>query len=119
MKADYDQGDLCLAGGKVFVAVNLGKFNEPAGQADSWVYVFDTVTLDLLARHRLPELVHGAGGVAHRDGGFIVACGLPPKVAENHLYEYDANFKFQRRHVLANDHTEKGIQTATWANGAW
>jgi len=119
VKADNHQGDLCTVAGKVYVAVNLGKFNEPAGQADSWVYVYDGATLDLLARHRVPELVHGAGGIAHRDGKFIVVGGLPAGVPENYLYEYDADFRFVQRHVLASGHTDKGIQTATWANGAW
>lgn len=34
-------GDLCFHDGKVYVAVNLGKFNDPAGNAGSWVYVYD------------------------------------------------------------------------------
>lgn len=99
--------------------MNLGKFNDPAGQADSWIYVFSAANLDLLARHRVPELVHGAGGIAHHDGRFIVVGGLPPGIAENYLYEYDKELRFVKRHVLASGHTDKGIQTATWANGAW
>src|SRR5690606_29746611 len=31
-------GDLCHHDGKLYVAVNLGKFNDPQGNADSWVY---------------------------------------------------------------------------------
>jgi hypothetical protein len=42
------QGDLCHHDSKVYVAVNLGKFNEPAGQADSWVFVFHGNTLEEL-----------------------------------------------------------------------
>src|SRR6187402_2595613 len=34
--ADH-HGDLCHHNGKVYVAVNLGKFNLPAGKEDSWV----------------------------------------------------------------------------------
>jgi hypothetical protein len=117
--AEDHQGDLCVVAGKVFVAVNLGKFNESPGKADSWVYVHDAATLDLIARHPVPEVVHGAGGIAHRDGRFLVVGGLPPGTPENYLYEYDAEFCFVKRHVLASGHTDKGIQTATWANGAW
>jgi hypothetical protein len=62
--APSHQGDLCHHDGKVYVAVNLGKFNEPAGQADSWVFVFHGNTLEELSRHAVPELVHGAGGMA-------------------------------------------------------
>ena len=117
--ADNHQGDLCFYDGKVFVAVNLGKFNEPEGKADSWVYAYDATTLELLARHKVPELVHGAGGIAQREGKFIVIGGLPPEVPENYLYEYDRDFHFVKRHVFASGHTDKGIQTAAWANGAW
>lgn len=113
-------GDLCYhAGRAVHVAVNLGKFNEPAGKADSWVHVYDGETLTELARHPVPELVHGAGGMAYHDGKFIVVGGLPPGVNENYLYEYDEAFRFQRRHVLAGGYTLMGIQTAAFVNGAW
>ncbi|MFG0335895.1 MAG: hypothetical protein ACF8TS_21260 [Maioricimonas sp. JB049] len=112
-------GDLCYHDGKVYVAVNLGQFNRPAGQADSWVYVYDAETLAELARHEVPQVVHGAGGMACHDGRFIVVGGLPPGYEENYLYEYDAEFNFQKRHVLASGYTLMGIQTAAFADGAW
>ncbi len=55
-------GDLCYREGRVYVAVNLGKFNRPAGEADSWVYVYDGDTLTELAKHPVPEVVHARGG---------------------------------------------------------
>jgi hypothetical protein len=116
--ADH-HGDLCYHNGRVYVATNLGKFNEPPGQEDSWVYVYDSDTLAEISRHPVPELVHGAGGMAYHDGKFIIVGGLPPGVNENYLYEYDEAFRFQKRHILASGHTDKGIQTATFADGAW
>ena len=116
--ADH-HGDLCYHQGRVYVATNLGKFNRPAGEADSWVYVYDGETLAELARHPVPELVHGAGGMAYHDGKFILVGGLPPGVKENYLYEYDVNFRFQKRHLLASGYTLMGIQTAAYADGAW
>ncbi|QDU37530.1 hypothetical protein Mal4_18440 [Maioricimonas rarisocia] len=112
-------GDLCYHDGKVYVAVNLGQFNRPAGQADSWVYVYDAKTLEELARHEVPEVVHGAGGMACHEGRFIVVGGLPPGYEENYLYEYDADFNFQKRHVFESGYTLMGIQTAAYADGAW
>ncbi len=112
-------GDLCFHKGRVFVAVNLGKFNEPPGKAESWVYVYDGETLAELARHPVPELVHGAGGMAFYAGKFLVVGGLPPDVNENYLYEFDEKFRFVKRHVLASGHTDKGIQTAAFAAGSW
>lgn len=112
-------GDLCYKDGRVYVAVNLGKFNEPAGKEDSWVNVYDAGTLAEIARHPVPELVHGAGGMAYRNGSFIIIGGLPPGVNENYVYEYDEAFKFRTRHVLASGYTLMGIQTVTHADGAW
>jgi len=112
-------GDLCYHNGKIYVAVNLGKFNEPAGKEDSWVYVYDATTLYEVARHRVPELVHGAGGIAYHDGKFIVVGGLPTGATENYVYEYDQAFHFRKRHVLASGYTLKGIQTVTWNHGSW
>lgn len=111
--ADH-HGDLCHHDGRLYVAVNLGQFNQPAGKADSWVFVYDAGTLQELARHKVPEVVHGAGGVAYRDGRFFVVGGLPPGTNENSVYEYDAHFQFQRRHVLASGYTLMGIQTAAF-----
>ncbi len=112
-------GDLCLHDGRVYVAVNLGRFNRPAGEADSWVYVYDADTLAEVGRHAVPEVVHGAGGMAEVGGRFIVVGGLPEGIAENYLYEYDASFTFRRRHVLPSGWTDKGIQTAAFAEGFW
>jgi len=119
VKVANHHGDLCFQDGKVFVAVNLGEFNRPPGRADSWVFVYDGNTLAELRRHRVPELVHGAGGMGYHAGKFIVVGGLPEGVNENYIYEYDENFVFQRRHVLASGYTLMGIQTAAFAHGAW
>ena len=116
--ADH-HGDLCLYEGKVYVAVNLGEFNEPAGKADSWVYIYRASDLTLLAKHATPEVVHGAGGIGVRNGRFYIVGGLPEGVLENYVYEYDREFRFQKRHVIASGHTDLGIQTATFADGRW
>lgn len=112
-------GDLCLHEGKLYVAVNLGKFNDPKGNADSWVYVYEAATLKELARHQVKEVFHGAGGIGIRNGHFFVVGGLPDGVEENYVYEYDAKFKFQKKHVIKSGHTRLGIQTATFANDRW
>jgi hypothetical protein len=83
------------------------------------VYVYDATTFDVLQKHRLPEVVHGAGGIAEHGGRFVVVGGLPPETPENYLYEYDENFRFLRRHVLASGYTQMGIQTAAWCRGHW
>ena len=112
-------GDLCYVAGKVYVAVNLGKFNRPAGQADSWVYVYDAVTLVETARHKVAEAVHGAGGIAWAEGHFFVVGGLPAGIKENYVFEYDDQFVFQKKHVIASGYTEMGIQTAVFDGMGW
>ncbi|MCB1231749.1 MAG: hypothetical protein KDN19_15875 [Verrucomicrobiae bacterium] len=112
-------GDLCFHDGKIFVAVNLGKFNDPKGNADSWVYVYDAANLKELAKHPVPEVFHGAGGMDTRDGHFFVVGGLPDGVEENYVYEYDGELRFVKRHVIASGWTKLGIQTAAWHDGSW
>lgn len=112
-------GDLCYHDEKIYVAVNLGQFNQPAGKADSWVYVYDSESLKELAKHYVPEVVHGAGGMDYHDGRFIVVGGLPNGINENYLYEYTPDFKFTKRHVLKSGHTHLGIQTAAYIDGHW
>lgn len=112
-------GDLCFHDGKLYVAVNLGKFNDPKGNADSWVYVYDAESLKELARHETQEVFHGAGGIGYRDGRFFVVGGLPDAVEENYVYEYDSNFTFLKKHVIKSGHTHLGIQTATFAHDRW
>ncbi len=116
--ADH-HGDLCYAAGKVYVAVNLGKFNDPNGNADSWVYVYDAESLEELERHAVQEVFHGAGGIGRSDGHFFVVGGLPDNVEENYVYEYDDRLQFVKKHVIASGHTRMGIQTATFANNLW
>lgn len=112
-------GDLCHHDGKIFVAVNLGKFNDPQGNADSWVYVYSARDLSLVARHPVPEVIYGAGGIAYHAGKFMVVGGLPPGAPENYVYAYDERFKFVKRHSLGGGYTLMGIQTAAFANGHW
>ena len=112
-------GDLCYHDGKVYVAVNYGRFNDAQKRADSWVYVYKTSTLTMVTRHKTPELVYGAGGMAYHDGKFIVIGGLPESLQENYLYEYTPTFKFLKKHVLKTGYTNLGIQTAAFIDGDW
>lgn len=112
-------GDLCYDDGKIYVAVNLGRFNDPKGNADSWVYVYDEETLEELAKHEVQEVFHGAGGMDVKGGHFYVVGGLPDGVEENYVYEYDGTFQFVKKHVVQSKWTRLGIQSAAWHDGAW
>lgn len=112
-------GDLCYVDGKVYVAVNLGPFNDAAGRADSWVYVYKASDLSFLEKHQLVEPIYGAGGMAFHHGTFFVVGGLPKGFEENYLYEYAPGFRFLRKITLKSGYTEKGIQTAYYSGGHW
>ncbi|HVX62678.1 MAG TPA: glycerophosphodiester phosphodiesterase family protein [Pirellulales bacterium] len=112
-------GDLCFHEGKLYVAVNLGKFNDPQGNADSWVYVYNAADLSLVAKHETQQVFHGAGGIGVCNGHFFIVGGLPDGVQENYIYEYDGNFQFIKQHVLNSGHTLLGIQTATFGDDRW
>ncbi|MBA2113530.1 hypothetical protein [Bremerella alba] len=112
-------GDLCHHAGKIYVATNLGQFNKPAGQADSWIYVYDAQSLELLAKHPVQEAVHGAGGMEYRDGRFFVVGGLPADIEVNYVYEYSPEFKLLDKHVIESGQTYLGIQTAAFHDGHW
>ena len=112
-------GDLCIHEGRLYVAVNLGKFNDPQGNADSWIYVYDAASLNELARHEVQQVFHGAGGIGYRDGRFFVVGGLPGDIQENYVYEYDQEFKFIEKHSVNSGQTRLGIQTATFAHDRW
>ena len=109
-------GDLCVQGGVVYVAVNLGRFNQlDAGRSE--VRAYEAQTLKPCGRWPLPEMGHGAGGMTCANGRFFVVGGLPTTIEENYVYEYDADFRFRRRHVLATGFTLMGIQTAAFEDG--
>jgi len=116
---DNHHGDLCFHEGKIYVAVNLGRFNDPEGNADSWVYVYDSDSLEEISRHEVQEVFHGAGGMDVRDGHFYIVGGLPDGVEENYAYEYDESFQFVKKHIIPSGWTRLGIQTAAWQGGAW
>lgn len=113
-------GDLTWHSGKVYVAVNLGKFNQEPGQAQSWVYVHDDSNLALLSKHAVPEVVHGAGGMEWHNGHFFVVGGLPSTHTANYVYEYTESFAFVKRHVIESGQTLLGIQTVCRSHdGTW
>jgi glycerophosphoryl diester phosphodiesterase len=112
-------GDLCFHDDKLYVAVNLGKFNDPKGNADSWVYVYEADNLKENARNEVQEVFHGAGGISFRNGHFFVVGGLPDGVEENYIFEYDSQFTFVKKHVVKSGHTHLGIQTATFGHDCW
>ena len=114
-------GDLTFYRNKLYVAVNLGKFNEEPGLADSWIYIYDADDLSFIKKVPVPEVVHGAGGIAIHNNQAMVVGGLPnlPSYIKNIVYEYDLEFNLKKIHFLETGYTRLGIQTAAWFDGFW
>lgn len=117
VKVPYHHGDLTYHDGMIYVAAGFGKWNNIQGLADSWVYVYDAKDLKQIARHRIPQLVYGAGGLVYHKDRFWVVGGLPNEVNENYIYEYDTSFTFIKRHTIQTGHTHLGIQTIEYHDG--
>lgn len=113
----HHHGDLCYHDNHIFVAVELGAFNDGAAAKNSRVYKYDTA-LNLV--HEYPvNTAYGCGGIATDRQRFIIVGGLPSTgVTNNIVYEYDLNFNFVASHTLPGP-TNQGIQTATYANNQW
>lgn len=114
-KAPGHQGDLCVKGDTLYVAVNRGKFNTE-DKGSSFVYSYDANTLEQKKIWNL-DMPHGAGGITWKDDRFYVVGGLPPTHRCNYVYEYDTDFKLVKRHILNTGYTVMGIQTATYLDG--
>ena len=112
-------GDPCYLDGKIYVAVNLGLFNDAQQRANSWIYVYDAETLALISKHMVSEIIYGAGGITYCDGKFLVVGGLPVGFNENYLYEYDRDLKLIREIRLQSGYTFLGIQTAAYNADHW
>ncbi len=112
-------GDLTVVEDELYVAVELGVFNQPAGQSKPWIYLYDSDTLSLKRRKSVPQLVHGCGGIAYHEGRFLLVGGLPPTHQENYLFEYDKDLNFIRKHSLPTGYTRLGVQTIDYVDNHW
>lgn len=116
----WHSGDLTWHAGKVYMAVANGRWNTEGGGAHSFIHIHDGQTLALLAKHPIPEVIYGAGGVEYHGGRFFVVGGLPKGYQENYVYEYTDTFQFVKRHVIQSGYTHVGIQTICCGDdGTW
>ena len=112
--APRHQGDLCVKGDTLYVAVNRGRFNTYTGGV-SFVMSYDAMTLKPKKTWKL-DMPYGAGGMTWKGDRFYVIGGLPPTEARNYVHEYDSDFRLIKRHVLETGYTVLGIQTAAFVD---
>ncbi len=120
VKVPRHGGDPCWSDGKLYVPVCEGSFSrklKPGEASKNFIHVFDA-GLNFVARHLVPELEYGVGGIAAHGGHFFVVGGRPQNLPGNTVYEYDKNFKLVRRHEVAFD-SRSGIQTINYVGGRW
>lgn len=121
VKVPYHHGDMCLKYGKIYAAVNFGRFNDPAGNAKNFIYVYNASDLKKIAEYPVPEVTFGAGAITSAPEGFAVTGGLPPDPAAypaNRIYLYTADFRFIRE-VRVAPWTLSGIQVIQSLPGGW
>ena len=73
VEADHHHGDICINGGKLYAAVNKGKFNRESG-AENFVYVYD-LDLNLLEVVPIDFMPQGLGAIEFSDGSFYLGGG--------------------------------------------
>jgi len=115
-KTLYHLGDLTCADGKVYAAA-CTSWDRPSN--NSKVYVYDAETLKLIEMKPVPDVTYGAGGIEYHDGRFYIVGGADPKAEDNFIYVYDRDFKHLSTHAIKSGHTDLGVQTIAWYEGAF
>lgn len=115
--APSHQGGLTIANDKIYIAVNLGKFNEESG-ADSWIFVYNPSDLSLADKIEVQDVRFGAGGMAYNPDKnvFVVIGGLPTGYDSNYIYIYTPEFTLKKKVELKTGYTKYGIQTAYYSD---
>ncbi len=115
-KTLYHLGDLTCVDGKVYAAA-CTTWDKPSN--NSKVYVYNAEDLKLQEMKPVPEATYGAGGIEFHDGRFYIVGGVDPKAEENFIYVYDREFRYVATHTIPSGHTELGVQTIAWYEGAF
>ena len=113
--APWHHGDCCFYGGKLYVAVNLGKFNTK-DKADNYVYIYDA-DLNFIEKIALPEIAGGLGGITHHNGSFYAVGGIHESEPAFKICKYSKDFKLEKEYFVPVGDSLWGVQTICRANG--
>ena len=118
IKTVMHSGDLCVTGGKVYIATEEGLYTRESDFKEE-IRVYDAVTLAHERTFEVPALTNGCSAIAYANGRFYVAAGIPDslkdKCTRNEVYEYTEDFKLVKVHAMETGFTEYGIQTICFA----
>ena len=94
VEADHHHGDICINGGKLYAAVNKGKFNRESG-AENFVYVYD-LDLNLLEVVPIDFMPQGLGAIEFSDGSFYLGGGALKDAKTFKIYKCSKDFKLEK-----------------------
>lgn len=115
VEADYHHGDICINGGKLYAAVNKGKFNRESG-AENFVYVYD-LDLNLLEVVPIDFMPQGLGAIEFSDGSFYLGGGALKDAKTFKIYKCSKDFKLEKVFEIPAYDSELGVQTICSCGG--
>ncbi len=113
--APNHQGDCCFHNNKLYVAVNLGKFNA-ISNAKNFVYIYDS-DLNFEKSIAIDELEDGLGGIEFFDGHFYMVGGCHKERTHFKVAKYTSDFKLVKIYEIPVGESTKGAQTICRAYG--
>ena len=116
--AEYHHGDICIADGKLYCAVNKGKFNQDPKKnlAKNFVYVYnlDLICLDIIPINNMPE---GLGAIEYHNGKFYLGGGCYKEEKTFKIFQFSKDFKFEKTYEIPVGNSLLGVQTLARAHG--
>ncbi len=116
--AEYHHGDVCVANGKLYCAVNKGKFNQNpnANLAKNFVYVYDLnlKCLSIIPINNMPE---GLGAITYHNGKFYLGGGCYKEEKTFKIFQFSEDFKFEKKYEVPVGNSLLGVQTLARAHG--
>lgn len=119
IKVPMHAGDLTVANGKVYVAVEFAPFDNDHGPKQSVIYVYDAQTLAELDRVPLPYVRLAICGMGYHDGRFMLVFDALKGSGINYLVETDMNFRPLREVQIEMVPTFAGVQAIDFHEGSW
>lgn len=114
-KADWHHGDICISGGRLYAAVNRGKFNQKDG-AQNFVYVYD-LDLNLLETVPIGFMPQGLGAIEFANGSFYLGGGALKGAKTFRIYKCSPDFKLEETFDIPAHDSELGVQTICFSDG--
>ena len=115
---EYHHGDVCIANGKLYCAVNKGKFNQnpTENKAKNFVYVYDLNLrcIQIIPINNMPE---GLGAIEYHNGKFYLGGGCYKEEKTFKIFQFSEDFKFEKSYEIPVGNSWLGVQTIARAHG--